>query len=200
MYAPSDPGLWELFSMNYFINSRIFKKESHDHQHPHKNKSGEEHGKNDVEAPLQAEFSYKWVTPEEAVVEKAFEVRLKVFCHEQGTPVEKEKDIHDTRAEHLLVVDNKTKEGVATCRLAREGDGVWRIGRVCVRKDLRSKGIGTLLMKESLTRAREHRLKEVQIQAQTHAIPFYRKFGFQEFGPQFLEDGIPHKNMRLYLF
>ena len=35
------------------------------------------------------------------------------------------------------------------------------------------------------------------IEAQTYALEFYKKFGFESCGEEFLEDGIPHTPMTL---
>lgn len=37
--------------------------------------------------------------------------------------------------------------------------------------------------------------KELRLHSQTHAAPFYRKFGFGEIGEEFLEEGVPHIEM-----
>jgi predicted GNAT family N-acyltransferase len=38
--------------------------------------------------------------------------------------------------------------------------------------------------------------KEIVLSAQTHAVPFYRKYGFTEEGAEYMEAGIPHQDMR----
>ena len=39
--------------------------------------------------------------------------------------------------------------------------------------------------------------KAIFIEAQTYALDFYKKFGFEPCGEEFLEDGIPHTPMTL---
>jgi ElaA protein len=36
---------------------------------------------------------------------------------------------------------------------------------------------------------------EVVLGAQTHAIPFYESIGYRAFGPEYLDAGIPHRDM-----
>ena len=36
---------------------------------------------------------------------------------------------------------------------------------------------------------------EMVLGAQTHAIPFYENIGYQAFGPEYLDAGIPHRDM-----
>ena len=38
--------------------------------------------------------------------------------------------------------------------------------------------------------------REVALSAQTHALGFYRRFGFTNEGPEYIEAGIPHQAMR----
>ena len=41
--------------------------------------------------------------------------------------------------------------------------------------------------------------KEIKIQAQAYLRSFYKKFGFQEISEEYLEDGIPHIDMKMKL-
>ena len=38
-------------------------------------------------------------------------------------------------------------------------------------------------------------MKRLALHAQTQAVGFYRRFGFVEEGPEFMEAGIPHRTM-----
>ena len=38
--------------------------------------------------------------------------------------------------------------------------------------------------------------KTVVLGAQTQAIPFYEKLGYKVFGPEYLDAGIPHRDMK----
>lgn len=51
-------------------------------------------------------------------------------------------------------------------------------------------------MKEGIEVAkREFNAKQIYIEAQVYAIPFYEKFNFKIISEPFLEDGIPHVKM-----
>ena len=41
--------------------------------------------------------------------------------------------------------------------------------------------------------------REARLGSQTHALGFYEAFGFQAYGPEFVEADIPHQNMVLSL-
>jgi predicted GNAT family N-acyltransferase len=47
--------------------------------------------------------------------------------------------------------------------------------------------------------ARERGDLEVMLQAQTSAVPFYLRAGYQPHGPEFEEAGIAHQEMRITL-
>lgn len=56
-----------------------------------------------------------------------------------------------------------------------------QIELICVGKEGRSmKGIGTALMKECETIAKEYSLPEIQLDAQERAVGFYEKLGYTE--------------------
>ena len=123
--------------------------------------------------------------------EEARPIRLTVFVEEQRVPVEIEWDEHDATSLHALAY---AAEGsaVATGRLLPDG----HIGRMAVLREWRGKGVGGAILERLIAAARARGDKEIELFAQTHAIPFYRKYGFAESGPGFEEAGIPHQAMR----
>ncbi len=52
-------------------------------------------------------------------------------------------------------------------------------------------------MKTVLERAKARGMKDVHLAAQVQAMPFYERLGFEPFGDEFDEAGIPHRMMRL---
>ncbi|MFC3998618.1 GNAT family N-acetyltransferase [Nocardiopsis sediminis] len=122
-----------------------------------------------------------------------FVIRGAVFVAEQQVPIEEEWDAHDLDADHLLA----RLDGVAvgTGRLvARDGTGV--LGRLAVLPQARGTGSGAALVRAIEERARVRGLKAMELHAQTHALAFYEKLGYQAYGDEFLDAGIPHLHMR----
>jgi len=78
-------------------------------------------------------------------------------------------------------------------RLLEDPDGTYRIGRVVTAKDARGMGLGRKLMRAALA---EIRRAPAVLSAQTYALDFYRSFGFEPDGEEYLEDGIAHVDMR----
>ena len=65
--------------------------------------------------------------------------------------------------------------------------------------EFRGKGIGTEMLKALIKKGKEKGAQEFILHAQTHAIAFYAREGFEPYGPIFDEAGIPHVEMRLYV-
>jgi predicted GNAT family N-acyltransferase len=122
--------------------------------------------------------------------EAARQVREAVFVREQKVPREIEMDEHDSVSLHVIARD---ADGVpvGTGRLLADG----HIGRMAVLADWRGKGVGRGLMERLLEEAAGRNLRHLALHAQTHASGFYRRFGFVEEGPEFIEAGIPHRVM-----
>lgn len=121
-------------------------------------------------------------------------VREAVFIREQGVPAALEWDELDANCVHLLAVD-VLQNPIGTARLLAEGF----IGRMAVLKNWRGQRVGSSLMKQLLCEARTRQMKLLALNAQTHAIGFYAKLGFQPVGKEFLDAGIPHTRMALRL-
>ncbi len=117
-------------------------------------------------------------------------IRFRVFVEEQGVPLEIELDEHDAASLHALAFEGETP--VATGRLLPDG----HIGRMAVLAAWRGRGIGALLLKSLVEKARERGDAQVALSAQVHALRFYRRHGFVEEGGQYVEAGIPHQAMR----
>jgi ElaA protein len=81
---------------------------------------------------------------------------------------------------------------VAYLRVLQDPD-VMRIGRVVVDPAHRRTGLAGRLMERALDVVGE---RPCRLDAQSHLAGWYRRFGFDPCGAEFLEDGIPHVPMR----
>ena len=119
-------------------------------------------------------------------------LRSAVFIVEQNCAYP-DIDGLDPAAKHVFI---KTGGGIAAyARICPEADGVYRIGRVVSKT--RGIGLGMRVLRAAVSESRALGAKEIRIEAQTHAVGFYEKAGFSVTGEAFLEDGIPHIEMRL---
>lgn len=140
---------------------------------------------------MQTRFSIQLMAWSDALP-LARAVREKVFIDEQNVPRELEWDEWDECSDHAVALDGGSN-AIGTARLLPNG----RVGRMAVLRNWRGQGVGAALLEALLRLAGERGMREVTLHAQTHAAGFYRRFGFNARGDEFLEAGIPHVEMSL---
>lgn len=123
-----------------------------------------------------------------------FAIRREVFIEEQGVPEEEEYDGFEAGALHLMVYVDEAP--AATGRIWHSGEG-FRIGRLAVKKEFRGQKIGDLALRLLIYKAFSSGAEVLNISAQTYIMPFYRKFGFKEYGEEYMEAGIAHWAMKV---
>lgn len=122
---------------------------------------------------------------------RAEPVRFEVFVEEQKVPAEIELDEFDAVSLHALALDAGGNV-LGTGRLLPDS----HIGRMAVRACARGRGVGAALLRALMDAARARGDREVVLSAQTHAIPFYERFGFIAEGEEYDDAGIAHRLMR----
>lgn len=128
---------------------------------------------------------------------EAYEVRKTVFVDEQHVPVEEEIDSFEEVAEHFLVYDdNEQPIGAGRLRILQ---GCAKVERICILKPFRGTGVGKVLMTFIEQHAATQHINVLKLNAQTHAIPFYKALGYQITSEEFLDAGIPHRSMEKIL-
>jgi predicted GNAT family N-acyltransferase len=136
--------------------------------------------------------------------ERALALRIEVFVEEQAVPIEEEQDEADDEAMHWLILDSATLTALCTARMVPYQEGcqmrpVAKIGRVAVKKTMRGKQLGALIMGEILATVQREGYDQAILDAQVQVIPFYEKLGFVTEGEEFLDAGIRHYRMRSVL-
>ncbi len=117
-------------------------------------------------------------------------LRIAVFVDEQRVPIEMEEDEHDAVSFHAWI-ENASGEVIATGRLLPDG----HLGRIAVARSCRGQGYGGAILEHLISAARDRGMAALALHAQTSALPFYEKFGFQPEGEVFMEAGIAHQLM-----
>lgn len=124
-------------------------------------------------------------------------LRRVVFIEEQGVSEADEVDGLDDSAIHLLAFAGD--DAVGTARLLVKGDK-GKIGRVCVLPRARGTGLGAALIRAALDQFRTMPgMRTVTLGSQSHATGFYAALGFHAVGEEFMDAGIPHREMVLDL-
>ena len=135
---------------------------------------------------------------EELTTTELYEIlkaRAEIFIMEQNINYQDMDDI-DYMSLHCFI-----KEGDRVIAYLRgfykdEERTVVKIGRVLTLEH--GKGTGRILLEESLQAIKEKLPCDlIYIEAQTHAVGFYEKFGFLVTSGEFMEEGILHVAMEL---
>ncbi len=125
-------------------------------------------------------------------------LRTTVFFLEQRID-EEELDARDREesTQHLWIPD---AQGVASYlrvienAVPAEGDRDARrlIGRVVTRPDRRGEGLSSLLLARVIERFGH---EPMALHSQSYVQPLYARFGFEPYGEEYLEAGLPHRAM-----
>lgn len=124
------------------------------------------------------------------------QLRAEVFVVEQNC-VYQDIDGKDMKALHVIGEFEGTT--VAYCRLFKSGDYFDQasIGRVIVKENFRDKKWGHDLIKEAVSVVQRHfGESQITISAQLYLKKFYESHGFKQTSDEYLEDGIPHIEMK----
>ena len=136
----------------------------------------------------------------ELSTEELFEIyklRVSVFVVEQKCPYQEVDDM-DRDAYHVWLKDEDGIEAYA--RVLPQGTAFpsAAIGRVIAVK--RRCGLGSKIVEAAVNTAKARLCaEEIIIEAQVYARTLYEKHGFRQTSEEFLEDGIPHIQMKLRL-
>ena len=107
----------------------------------------------------------------------AYYVRIQAMARKHQIPLDVEFDEHDTPdTKYIVVVDNYLP--IATCRLYAIDDAKVMLGRIVVLPEYRHQGIGTLVVKEAETWARELGFTTSVVESRDNKIPFYEFMGY----------------------
>src|SRR5450830_481133 len=121
-------------------------------------------------------------------------IREQVFIIEQLVPIGLEWDEHDESAIHLLATNSASKP-IGCARILKGGS----IGRMAVLAEWRGLGVGKSLLSAAIDICRKHQFPVATLSAQTYAIGFYEKSGFTVCSEEYMDAGIPHRDMSLKL-
>jgi predicted GNAT family N-acyltransferase len=125
-------------------------------------------------------------------MEDALYVRRTVFVDEQQVPEEEEIDQFEQDSVHFVLYDQNKPVGAGRYRAF---NAYGKVERICILKENRKGGSGKTLMNKIEEFAIKKGAPALKLNAQTQAIPFYSKLGYEVVSEEFLDAGIPHKTM-----
>lgn len=125
-------------------------------------------------------------------LDAVYEIRRRVFIEEQAVPASIEIDEKEKESLHFLAICDESPCGAGRLRFSKAKG---KAERVCVLKEKRGEGIGAEIMKkmEEITLEKGH--SSLNLNAQTHAEPFYHSIGYETISGIFLDANIEHVTM-----
>lgn len=121
------------------------------------------------------------------------QLRRTVFIEEQNVPEYEEVDGDDPNCDHILLTISDDPVGAARLKYY---DNFVKVQRVCVLKNYRGQGIGSNIINFIIKHIEKNDIRNsVRLGSQIHALEFYKGLGFVEFGEEYLDAGILHKDM-----
>ncbi len=107
----------------------------------------------------------------------AYYVRIQAMARKHQIPLDVEFDEHDTPdTKYIVAVDNYLP--VATCRLYAIDEAKVMLGRIVVLPEYRHQGIGTQVVIEAETWAKELGFTTAIVESRDNKIPFYESMGY----------------------
>jgi ElaA protein len=146
--------------------------------------------------PITATVHRTWaVDLEPWTLYEMLRLRVDVFVVEQGCPYPEldGRDLEPRTRHYWLGGDGRPEPVLGCVRLLKEATGEYRIGRLCVGRDFRGRGLGRRLMDGVLAEARNG---TCLLDAQQDIAGFYIGYGFEAVGEPYDWAGVRHIPMQ----
>lgn len=107
----------------------------------------------------------------------AYYVRIQAMARKHQIPLNVEFDEHDTpETKYIVVIDDYLP--VATCRLYAIDDKLVMLGRIVVLPEYRHQGLGTLVVREAESWAKELGYQTAVVESRDNKTHFYETMGY----------------------
>lgn len=123
---------------------------------------------------------------------QVYHVRKAVFVGEQKVALEIEIDEHESESIHFLGLEDNQPIGASRLRII---DDYGKLERICILKAYRGKSLGQQMIQRLEESLMQRGIFMAKLNAQTHAISFYEKLGYEVISDEFMDAGIPHRTM-----
>ncbi len=142
-----------------------------------------------AEGPVRA-----WISPWREARPSVYAIRQEVFVEEQHLTSSVYDDPDDENSVHVLAAAGDEIVGVG--RVTYIFDDA-QIAWVAVRRNARRHGVGKAMMRLLISTSIAHGAAVISLNAQTHALNFYKDLGFRPVGRKFHMGGIEHQHMMM---
>lgn len=128
----------------------------------------------------------------DAEMEAVYDIRREVFVREQGLTRSVYDEPDDRLSVHVVAQAGGRILGAGRLTFIQdEGQIAW----LAIREPARRTGAGKAIMNHLLEVAADRPVQYVTLNAQTHALGFYQRFGFESIGRRFHMSQIEHQYM-----
>lgn len=115
-------------------------------------------------------------------------------------PLDMEYTVEELSKEYKdkhLAIYNEQAQLLATCvlSLSKEAENTAIMRQVAVRENMQGKGVGAKLIEAFETQCRQLGIERIELAARQTAVPFYKKFDYENKGEGYVKIGIPHQDM-----
>ena len=125
----------------------------------------------------------------------AVELRRKVLRQPLGLDFTPEELAAEGDYIHCVLIDDQ-ENIVATATGTDYGDGSVKIRQVAVINRMQGQGLGREIMLFAEEIGRQRGFHTAILHARAAVVDFYLKLGYELYGDEFVEVGIPHRKMR----
>lgn len=124
-------------------------------------------------------------------------LRVMVFIVGQNRPLVDELENEDDEEDSANFIGYLIGDRpAATARYRMIKDDTAKIERVAVHEEYQGQGLGKQMVQHLLDILKaDDTIKTIKLGGQDHALGFYNKLGFQEYGDGYMDAGIPHHMM-----
>ena len=146
------------------------------------------------------------ITRDEDELQRCLQIRCEVFVDEQQVPLALELDGLESDCTHFIAwadgadgadgAEGGLELAQGAARLLVDSKDQAFAQRVAVLASARGCGVGRTLMRAVEQEVRRLGLPRIALGAQLTAIAFYETLGYEAYGGEFDDAGIPHRMMR----
>ncbi len=142
------------------------------------------------------EVSLRWIKCGTEDYLKSLDLREEVLRKPLGQTLERDQLKEDNAGLLTAWID---KECVGAMVLIEEDSETARMKQVAVALKVQKMGIGKKMTVEFEAEAARRGYKRIYLHARQVAVEFYFKLGYEAFGEEFTEVGIPHRHMQKFI-
>lgn len=143
-------------------------------------------------------IAIKLINTKDVLYQEERQLRNRVLLRPIGLP-DHAWEMKDESSWHFVAVEESRVIGCVVLFPIDGKEQTAQLMQMAVESELQGKGIGKLLVNELLKFCKNKGIKEVVCHSRENAVKFYLQMGFEVYDEPFVEVGIPHSHMRLFL-